>query len=153
MSKNKYTDKLPAKVIDLFKQGYTKARICLALDINKSTFLLYMEKHKAFREAVDNGRYFSLGYWQGVAANIATGANPDGNIRATEAMLSNMFPESWQRGQINMNAKLETKGKDDMKAVYDAMTPKEHVALKKLKIAEAKMIQKTNNRMKKKEGD
>lgn len=60
-------------VIELMKEGASKAEVCLMLDCDFQTFLNWQASHKEFFEAVKRGLALSKGKWEQIGRKAAFG--------------------------------------------------------------------------------
>lgn len=56
-------------VIDLMKQGYSKANVCKSLCISRDTFYKWVHRYPQFAEAVNQGTIYAQSYWEDLAFN------------------------------------------------------------------------------------
>ena len=59
----KYFPELGKKVIKLMKAGMSINEVALELDIGKKTFQTWVKKYPEFADAVEEGKWFSEGWW------------------------------------------------------------------------------------------
>ena len=88
------TDYLPehcAKVIELMKEGASKAEVCLELDCSFQTFLTWQQKHPDFLEAVKRGLHLSKGKWEQMGRKAAFGNVENFNATAWIFNMKNRF--------------------------------------------------------------
>lgn len=88
------TDYLPdhcIKVIELMKEGASKAEVCLELDCSFQTFLTWQQKHPDFLEAVKRGLHLSKGKWEQIGRKAAFGTVENFNATAWIFNMKNRF--------------------------------------------------------------
>ncbi len=95
----KYKDDMPAKVLELFKEGASKAEICLRLDICFDTFQDYQEIHPKFSEAVKKGMQISQGWWEMKGRQATVGEVEGFNATSFIFNMKNRFKEDWRDKQ------------------------------------------------------
>ena len=78
-------------VIDLMKEGASKAEVCLELNCSFQTFLTWQEKHKDFLEAVKRGLHLSKGKWEQMGRKAAFGNVENFNATAWIFNMKNRF--------------------------------------------------------------
>lgn len=69
----KYRKEHCQTVIDLMKEGASKAEVCLELECSFQTLLNWQEIHPEFFEAVKKGLHFSKGKWEQIGRKAAFG--------------------------------------------------------------------------------
>lgn len=70
---DEYQKKHCKTVIDLMKDGASKAEVCLELDCTFQTFINWQAKHPDFLEAVKRGLSLSKGKWEQIGRQAAFG--------------------------------------------------------------------------------
>lgn len=95
----KYRDSFPKLAFELFKEGASKAEICLELEIGFDAFQDYQEKYPEFSDAVKKGMQVSQGWWE-KKGRIATMGGVDGfNAVSFIFNMKNRFKEDWKDKQ------------------------------------------------------
>jgi hypothetical protein len=79
------------KVIELMKEGASKAEVCLELNCSFQTFLTWQEKHSEFLEAVKRGLHLSKGKWEQMGRKAAFGQVDGFNATAWIFNMKNRF--------------------------------------------------------------
>lgn len=79
------------KVIELMKDGASKAEVCLELDCSFQTFLTWQSKHPEFLEAVKRGLHLSKGKWEQMGRKAAFGQVEGFNATAWIFNMKNRF--------------------------------------------------------------
>ncbi len=96
---SKYTDDMPAKVTELFKEGASKAEICLELDICFDTFQDYQVQQPLFLEAVKKGMQISQGWWEQKGRQATVGGIEGFNATSFIFNMKNRFKHDWRDKQ------------------------------------------------------
>jgi hypothetical protein len=78
-------------VIELMKEGASKAEVCLELDCAFDTFLLWQRQNKEFLEAVKRGLHLSKGKWEKIGRQAAFGGVENFNATAWIFNMKNRF--------------------------------------------------------------
>lgn len=60
----KYDPALCEKVIELGKEGYSKAQICARIDICCDTLSRWVKEYPDFSEAIKKANYFAQSWWE-----------------------------------------------------------------------------------------
>lgn len=113
----KYDPKFCKKVIDLGREGASKAEMALELDLARSTFDLYEHEHKEFSEAVKQAVALSQGWWE-KNGRLAVFNSKDFNATAYIFNMKNRFKEDWSDTVINKTTLTAEQ------ALYDAISGK-----------------------------
>lgn len=99
----KYNPKICEEVLNLFKQGKSIAQVCLKMDINKSTFYEWKEKHEEFSNAIKEGLHFSQGWWEEQGQQGLWYSNIEGaeklNYTGWFMNMKNRFKNDWKDKQ------------------------------------------------------
>jgi len=90
----KYDKKHCKTVLDLMKEGASKAEVCLELDICFQTFLNWQGDHKEFLEAVKRGLHLSKGKWEQMGRRAAFGQVEGFNATAWIFNMKNRFSKA-----------------------------------------------------------
>lgn len=91
-----YTDDMCDKVIELGREGASKAEMSFALGIARSTFALWEQKHPAFSEAVKEACDLAQGWWEHNGRKATFGGVPNFNSTAFIFTMKNRFKEDWR---------------------------------------------------------
>jgi hypothetical protein len=110
-----YDSSFCQKVIDLGKEGASKAEMAFALGCARSTFALWEEAHQEFSEAVKTAVGFSQGWWESQGRKAVFGATPNFNATAFIFNMKNRFPADW-RDKVEQ----EHTGNVTFQTVYEA---------------------------------
>lgn len=65
----KYRDWMPERVVELMREGRSKARVCADLGIDSLTMDVWELKHEKFREALRTGHVLAQAWWEDKAQN------------------------------------------------------------------------------------
>lgn len=93
---SKYDPKFCDKVIELGKQGASKAEMALELNIAYSTFDLWEHNKPEFSEAVKQARRLSQGWWEREGRKATFGASPGFNATSFIFNMKNRFSDDWR---------------------------------------------------------
>ena len=93
----KYKEEYCDQVIEWFKQGYSKAEICLELDICFDTLQDWAEKYPDFSEAIKKGLKFSQGWWEKQGRTGIWFSNEGERLNPTTWYMNmkNRFKDEW----------------------------------------------------------
>lgn len=86
--------KLHLDVMDYGRQGYSMVQIAVALEISRSTFYLWIEKHKAFSDTVKAARDASQAFWETMGMKLAKSG--EGNATAYIFQMKNRFRDDYK---------------------------------------------------------
>ena len=110
-------------VIELMKEGASKAEVCLELDCCFQTFLTWQGKHPDFLEAVKRGLSLSKGKWEQMGRKAAFGTVDNFNATAWIFNMKNRFgkmdgfDEKWSdKQEIDHNHAIGNLSDDDLDA-------------------------------------
>lgn len=84
------------QVIDLGKEGASKAEMALALECARSTFDLWEKSHPEFSEAVKDAVAAAQGWWESQGRKATFGASPGFNATSFIFNMKNRFPAEWR---------------------------------------------------------
>ena len=87
----KYKDEYCDLVVELMKDGASKAEVCLELECCFQTFLNWQEEHAEFLEAVKKGLHLSKGKWEKMGRLAAFGNVEGFNSTAWIFNMKNRF--------------------------------------------------------------
>lgn len=107
----KYTPAMCDRVVALFKEGCSKAEICLDLDISFSTWNNWEKDNPEFLEAVKKGVDLSRGWWEKQGrVGLYTSREGD-NLNPTTWFMNmkNRFKEDWRDKQEHDHSTLGEK--------------------------------------------
>lgn len=107
---SKYDPDFCDKIIELAKEGASKAEMALELDICYDTFAVWQKDIPEFSEAVKKAERLSQGWWE-KKGRVATFGGCDGfNATSFIFNMKNRFKEDWrdkveqeQSGEITVN--------------------------------------------------
>lgn len=86
-----YKEEYCSTVIELMKDGASKAEVCLNLDCTFQTFLNWQKKNPTFLEAVKRGSHLSKGKWEEMGRKAAFGKVENFNATAWIFNMKNRF--------------------------------------------------------------
>ena len=96
---SKYEPAFCAKVIDLGREGASKAEMAYALGVARSTFDLWEQQHPEFSEAVKTAVDLAQGWWESQGRKAVFGGVPNFNATAFIFTMKNRFPSDWRDKQ------------------------------------------------------
>lgn len=109
----KYKPEFCDRVVELGRQGASKAEMALDLDIAMSTFDVWQNEKSDFSEAVKRAEEFSRGWWE-MKGRLATFDSKDFNPTSYIFQMKNRFSEHWRdkretehSGKLNLGAALD----------------------------------------------
>jgi len=91
---SEYKEEYVHLVIDLMKEGASKAEVCLNLDCTFQTFLNWQKQNPEFLEAVKRGLHLSKGKWEEMGRKAAFGKVENFNATAWIFNMKNRFGKS-----------------------------------------------------------
>lgn len=95
----KYDPAFCDRVIEMAKQGASKAEMALDLDIAYSTFDVWQNENEEFSEAVKRAERFSQGWWE-KQGRLATFGGVEGyNATSFIFNMKNRFKDDWREKQ------------------------------------------------------
>lgn len=94
--KRKYNTDMPKKLLDHMAQGLSLRSFCGSIDIHHSTLYEWIEKHPAFKEAMEIGINKSLLKWEKMGIDLVNGESR-GSAKVWEINMYNRFKEDWNR--------------------------------------------------------
>lgn len=100
---SKYDPVFCDMVVEMGREGMSKAEMALELDIAMSTFALWEQQHEAFSEAVKRSTQLSRGWWE-KQGRLKTFNDKDFNSTSYIFQMKNRFREDWADRQINEQA-------------------------------------------------
>lgn len=86
-----YLEEYCDTVIELMKEGASKAEVCLELSCSFQTFLDWQKKHPEFLESVKRGLHLSKGKWEQIGRKAAFGQVKDFNATSWIFNMKNRF--------------------------------------------------------------
>ena len=91
-----YDESYCERVVELGKEGASKAEMAAELECARSTFALWEQQHPEFSEAVKDAVGWSQAWWE-KQGRIATFGGTDGfNATAFIFNMKNRFPADWK---------------------------------------------------------
>ncbi len=87
----KYDKSYCDKVIELMREGASKAEVCLELNCCFQSFLTWQTQHPEFLEAVKRGLHLSKGKWEQIGRKAAFGNVENFNATAWIFNMKNRF--------------------------------------------------------------
>lgn len=108
----KYKASMCDTVVELMREGGSKAEVCAALDISPETMNQWCKTdgdyfNQEFSEAIKRGEQLSQGWWERKAREAAVGINTDANATMMIFNLKNRFPDAW-RDKKELQANITT---------------------------------------------
>lgn len=92
------------RVIDMGKEGASKAEMAFALGVARSTFDLWEKEHSEFSEAVKTAVSFAQGWWEQKGRSAVFGGVPNFNSTAFIFTMKNRFPADWKdKTEVDQN--------------------------------------------------
>jgi hypothetical protein len=88
---SEYKEEYCDQVIDLMKEGASKAEVCLELNCSFQTFLNWQSQKPDFLEAVKRGLHLSKGKWEQMGRKAAFGNVENFNATAWIFNMKNRF--------------------------------------------------------------
>jgi hypothetical protein len=105
------TDYDPAfcdRVIELGREGASKAEMAAELECARSTFALWEDAHPEFSEAVKDAVAYSQAWWEKQGRNATFGKIEGFNATAFIFNMKNRFPTDWRdKQEVDQNVKGE----------------------------------------------
>lgn len=92
----KYDPSMCEVVISLFKEGASKAEVCVALGIGFDAFQDYQKKYSEFSEAVKVGMQYSQAWWEKQGRIATFGGHEGFNATSYIFQMKNRFREDWR---------------------------------------------------------
>tara|TARA_R100001086_G_scaffold180400_5_gene100191 strand:- start:14542 stop:14919 length:378 start_codon:yes stop_codon:yes gene_type:complete len=116
----KYKPEFCDKVIEMGREGASKAEMALELDIAMSTFDVWQNDREDFSEAVKRATALSQGWWE-KNGRLATFGGVDGfNATSYIFQMKNRFSDDWRdkretehSGNMTLGAALDTLDEDE----------------------------------------
>lgn len=96
---SKFKPEFCAKVLELGREGASKAEMALELDIAYSTFDVWQNENAEFSEAVKAAERLSQGWWEREGRRATFGAMPGFNATSYIFQMKNRFKEDWREKQ------------------------------------------------------
>jgi len=84
------------QVVELGKQGMSKAEIASELGIAKQTLYNWAEAHPEFMDALKSANSFAQAWWEKQGRIAAFGGTPGFNSTAYIFTMKNMFGDDWR---------------------------------------------------------
>lgn len=101
---SKYDPAFCEQVIDLGREGASKAEMSYALGVARSTFDLWEHEHPAFSEAVKEAVSLAQGWWEQKGRKAVFGGIPNFNATAFIFTMKNRFPSDWKdKTEVDQN--------------------------------------------------
>lgn len=109
-------------VIELGKQGKSKAYMAAHLNVSRASFDLWEHQHPEFSEAVNQAVAHSQYWWEEQMQLAATGANPDANATLFIFNMKNRFHQDWKdKRETELSGSVELFDKRQIDAVAAAI--------------------------------
>jgi hypothetical protein len=83
-------------VIELGREGASKAEMAHACGVARSTFDLWEQSHPEFSEAVTSAVELSQGWWESEGRKATFGKIPGFNATSFIFNMKNRFPSDWR---------------------------------------------------------
>ncbi len=104
---SKYDADFCARVLELGKEGASKAEICLELDICYNTLENWQDAHPEFLKAVKEAERLSQGWWEKKGRQATFGGVEGFNATSFIFNMKNRFKEDWRdKSEIDHNMNL-----------------------------------------------
>jgi transcriptional regulator with XRE-family HTH domain len=95
---SKYRPEMLEQILELMAQGMSQAEVAREIGISKRTWLNWKEKNPDFADAVDEGTWRSLGWWERQGrSNLSAGK--EFNHILWMMNVKNRFPAEWREKQ------------------------------------------------------
>ena len=94
--KRKYNKDMPGLLLDHMAEGLSLRSFCGAINIHHSTLYDWVEKHEAFKDAMEIGINKSLLKWEKLGIELANGG-ARGSAKVWEINMYNRFKDDWNR--------------------------------------------------------
>ena len=91
----KYQSDFPERVLGMFKEGASKAEICMRLEIGFDAFQDYVDKYPEFSESVKKGLHISQGWWEMKGRKATVGEVEGFNATSFIFNMKNRFRHDW----------------------------------------------------------
>jgi hypothetical protein len=91
-----YNPEFCEQVIELGKQGMSKAEIASELGVAKQTLYNWMDAHPEFMDAVKEATAFAQAWWEKAGRTAVFGGSPGFNSTAYIFTMKNMFGDDWR---------------------------------------------------------
>jgi transposase len=106
----KYDPAICEKIIELGRQGKSKAQMVAATDIPYATLTRWCDEYPEFRAAMDHAMFLSQSYWEdlGHTHMVESPGGPRLNTGLWSRSMAARFPRDYRE-----NAKVELVGKND----------------------------------------
>jgi hypothetical protein len=106
------------RVIELGKEGYSKAEIAAELEVERKTLDNWGNEYPEFLHAMTRARELSLAWWDSQGRNNI--CNRDFNANAYRLQVCNRFPDDW-RDQQRLELSGSVKPVDDAASLQTAL--------------------------------
>lgn len=118
------TDYDPAycdKVIDLGREGASKAEMAFALGVARNTLDNWAAAHPEFLSAVKEAVSLAQGWWEAEGRKAVFGAKPGFNATAYIFTMKNRFPDDWKdKRETELSGSVEMSSKEQRDAAVAA---------------------------------
>ena len=106
----KYDPEICEKIIELGREGYSRAQMVAALGVPYATFKAWEQGQPDFRAAMEESRVLALAHWEelGYTHMIESPGGPRLNTGLWSRSMSARFPSEYRE-----NSKVELVGKND----------------------------------------
>ena len=94
----KYDPAFCERVVELGKEGYSKASIAAELGVVRKTLDEWAAEHEEFSDAITRAREFSLAWWE-TQGRSGIWAGSQFNANAYRLQVMNRFPDDWRDKQ------------------------------------------------------
>lgn len=95
---SKYDPAFCAKVVELGREGKSKAQIAAALDVVRQTLDDWAKEHAEFSDAIAQARELSLAWWE-EQGQAGVWGGKQFNANAYRLQVMNRFPDDWRDRQ------------------------------------------------------
>lgn len=111
------------RVIELGREGASKAEMSHALGVARSTFQLWEQEHSEFSVAVKKAVELSQGWWESQGRKAVFGKVPGFNATAFIFNMKNRFPADWRdKQEVEHSGEMTVSTKEQRDAAVAAAT-------------------------------
>lgn len=105
----KYDPAFCERVVELGKEGYSKASIAAELGVVRATLDDWAAEHPEFSDAITRAREFSQGWWE-TQGREGIWAGSQFNANAYRLQVMNRFPDDWRdKHDVNLSGSVTSK--------------------------------------------
>lgn len=111
------------KVIELGREGASKAEMAFALGVARNTLDNWAATHPEFLSAVKEAVSLAQGWWEAEGRKAVFGAKPGFNATAYIFTMKNRFPDDWKdKRETELSGSVEMTTKEQRDAAVAAAT-------------------------------